>query len=239
MPAIRSPIALLVCALLGPWSASVAQRSSSPAAVTPAQAVDTAREARLARADRGRIRGNPDAIWLVVISDFQCPFCRRWHEETLPEIERDYLSSGKVQIAYINFPIPGSHPNAPAVHELAMCAAEQGQFWRAADLLFRTQRSWAGRRDIRAFLDSVSWGLALEQRRLTSCMDSREMKAIVDADYSRASRLGIGSTPSFLIGGRTMIGAQPYEAFRRAIDAALAEQAEAGTRNTPSSSRKP
>ena len=239
MPAPHSLIALIVGALLGPWSTSLAQRPNSPDAVTRAQAADSARDARVARADRGRIRGNSDAIWLVIISDFQCPFCKRWHEETLPLIERDYVRAGKVQVAYINFPVSSSHPNAPVVHELAMCAAEQGQFWPAADVLFGSQRSWAARRDIRVFLDSVARGLALDQRRLGTCMDSREMQAIVDADYSRAARVGVRSTPSFLIGGRTLIGAQPYEAFQRAIDAALAEQAGAGTRSSSSSPRRP
>lgn len=154
-------------------------------------------------------------------------------------IERDYVRSGKVQIAYINYPIASSHPNAPAVHEFAMCAAEQGQFWRAADVLFRSQRSWAGRRDVRPFIDSISRGMVPDQRRLAACLDSREMQALVDADYSRAARLGVGSTPSFLIGARAMIGAQPYEAFKQAIDAALAEQAAASPRSSPSSPRRP
>lgn len=237
MLANRSSTALLFFALLGPWSTSLAQRPSTPTAAAQVQAVDTARDARLARADRGRIRGSTDAIWLIAISDFQCPFCKRWHEETLPLIERDYVRSGKVQIAYINYPISSSHPNAPAVHEFAMCAAEQGQFWRAADVLFRSQRSWGSRRDVRPFLDSIARGIALDQRRLASCLDSREMQALVDSDYNRAARLGVGSTPSFLIGGRALIGAQPYEAFQQAIDAALAEQA--SPRGSPTSPRRP
>jgi protein-disulfide isomerase len=223
---------LLLATLLAPLAAG-AQRPapSAPAIRSPASAsagTPTAdREARLARADRGRVRGKNDALWIVVISDFQCPFCKKWHEETLPQIERDYVRTGKAQIAYMNFPIASTHPNAPATHEFAMCAAEQGQFWPAADALFRTQRSWGARRDIRVFLDSLSRGIALEPRRYAACMDTREMKVLVDADYTRATQIGVGSTPSFLIGGRPLVGAQPYEAFQRAIETALAEQAKA------------
>jgi len=137
------------------------------------------------------------------------------------------VRTGKAQIAYMNFPIASSHPNAPAAHEFAMCAAEQGQFWPAADALFRTMRSWGARRELRPFLDSLSRGLPLDQRRLAACLDTREMKVLVDADYARATQIGVGSTPSFLIGGRPMVGAQPYEAFQRAIDAALAEVVDA------------
>ncbi|MEY4607951.1 MAG: hypothetical protein RL625_168 [Gemmatimonadota bacterium] len=221
-------ILLLLATLLAPLPLA-AQRPAAPATkaagaptTAASAATDTARDARLLRADRGRVRGKTDALWIVIISDFQCPFCKKWHEETLPLIERDYVRTGKAQIAYMNFPIPSSHPNAPVVHELAMCAAEQGQFWPAADALFRTQRSWGGRRDLRVFLDSLARGIALDQRRLATCMDTREMKGLVDADYTRATQIGVGSTPSFLIGGRPMVGAQPYEAFQRAIDAALA-----------------
>ena len=221
-------ILLLLATLLAPLPLA-AQRPAAPATkaagaptTAASAATDTARDARLLRADRGRVRGKTDALWIVIISDFQCPFCKKWHEETLPLIERDYVRTGKAQIAYMNFPIPSSHPNAPVAHELAMCAAEQGQFWPAADALFRTQRSWGSRRDLRVVLDSLARGIALDQRRLATCMDTREMKALVDADYTRATQIGVGSTPSFLIGGRPMVGAQPYEAFQRAIDAALA-----------------
>jgi len=219
---------LLIATLLAPLAAG-AQRPSPAPAIRAAGAVgaapsDPERDARLSRADRGRVRGKNDALWIVVISDFQCPFCKRWHEETLPQIERDYVRTGKAQIAYMNFPIASSHPNAPAAHEFAMCAAEQGQFWPAADALFRTMRSWGARRELRPFLDSLGRGIPVDQRRLAACLDTREMKVLVDADYARATQIGVGSTPSFLIGGRPMVGAQPYEAFQRAIDAALAEQ---------------
>jgi protein-disulfide isomerase len=221
---------LLVVGLLAPLP-TAAQRAATPGPKAPA--ADTARDARLVRADRGRVRGKTDALWIVVISDFQCPYCKKWHEETLPLIERDYVRTGKAQIAYMNFPIAGSHPNAPAAHEFAMCAAEQGQFWPAADALFRTQRGWGGRRDLRAVLDSLGRGIALDQRRLAACLDTREMQALVEADYTRATQIGVGSTPSFLIGGRPLVGAQPYAAFQRAIDAALAEQGKGALDATP------
>jgi protein-disulfide isomerase len=219
---------LLIATLLAPFAAGAQRPAPAPATRAAgaggAATAEPERDARLARADRGRVRGKNDAIWVVAISDFQCPFCKKWHEETLPLIERDYVRTGKVQLAYMNFPIASSHPNAPATHEFAMCAAEQGAFWPAADALFRTQRSWGARREIRSFLDSLGRGLPLDQRRLATCLASREMKVLVDADYTRATQIGVGSTPSFLIGGRPMVGAQPYEAFQRAIEAALADQ---------------
>lgn len=205
--------------------ATAGLEAQTPAA-GPADAARPAaetREARLGRADRARIRGRSDApVWIVVISDYQCPFCKRWHDETEPLIDRDYIRTGKAQIAYLNFPITSSHPNAQPAHELAMCGAEQERFWPVSDALFRTQGEWKGLRSPRAFFDSLARALPLDQPRLQRCLAAGEVRELIAADLDRAQRIGVGSTPTFLIGGRPLIGAQPYEAFRRAIDAAIA-----------------
>lgn len=202
-------------------------RPVAPQAAPAAPIADPARDARLARADRARIRGAQTGIWIVVISDFQCPFCKKWHEETEPLIERDYIRTGKAQIAYMNYPIASIHPNAMATHEVAMCAAEQEKFFPVADALFRTQGDWKSRRDIKAYLDSLVGTLPLDRARLQTCLRSGEMRPLIEADIDRSTRIGVGSTPSFLVGGRPLIGAQPYEAFRQAIEAALAAAAAA------------
>ena len=224
-PRLPSPLGrlLLGAALLVGAATPVLAQRTAPAAAAPATAVaDTAKDARIARADRGRIRGRSDGVWLVVISDYQCPFCKKWHEETEPLIERDYVKTGKVQVAYINYPIASIHPNAAPAHEVAMCAAEQDRFWPVSDALFRTQGLWKSRRDIDVFLDSLSRTIPLDRPRYERCLRSGEMRPLVEADIERATRIGVGSTPSFLVGGRPIIGAQPYDAFKRAIDAALA-----------------
>ncbi len=211
---------LLAVALSLAARSPASAQSARPAAEAPAPA-DSAKDARIARADRGRIRGRNDGVWIVVISDYQCPFCKRWHEETEPLIERDYVRTGKAQIAYINYPIASIHPNAQPAHEVAMCAAEQEKFWPVSDALFRTQGDWKGRRDVAAFFDSLTRTLPLDRPRFERCLKSGEMRPLIAADVERSTRIGIGSTPSFLIGGRPVIGAQPYEAFKRAIDAAI------------------
>ncbi|MBK7905380.1 MAG: thioredoxin domain-containing protein [Gemmatimonadetes bacterium] len=215
----------LLLAVAAPLAAQ--SRPAAPQAPAAAPAVDPARDARIARADRARIRGAQNGIWIVVISDFQCPFCKKWHEETEPLIERDYIRTGKAQIAYMNYPIPSIHPNAMATHEVAMCAAEQEKFFPVADALFRTQGDWKSRRDIKAYLDSLVGTLPLDRPRLQTCLRSGEMRPLIEADIDRSTRIGVGSTPSFLVGGRPVIGAQPYEAFRQAIEAALAAAAAA------------
>jgi len=218
-----SVLAVLGALLLALGSLGAQGAPSAPGAPRAGEAPrDAEREARLARADRGRIRGRSDALWIVVISDYQCPFCKRWHDETAPLIERDYIRTGKAQIAYLNFPISASHANAQAAHELAMCAAEQDRFWAVSDALFETQSDWKGLRNPRAYFDSLAAARGADAARLQRCLNSGEMRELIAADLDRAQRIGVGSTPTFLIGGRPVIGAQPYDAFRRAIDAALA-----------------
>lgn len=214
----------LLVALVPPTAAAQAPRATPRTAATaPSAQAAGARDALLARADAGRIRGAGTApVWVVVISDFQCPFCKRWHEETEARIEQEYVRTGKVRLAYINYPLTSIHPNAYATHELAMCAAEQDRFWPVAEALFRTQAEWKSQRDIRAYLDSLARTLPLEMPRLDACLRGGEVRALIDADLDRATRTGVGSTPSFLINGRPLVGAQPYDAFKRAIDAALA-----------------
>lgn len=213
-------LAALLVALAGCDAAS-ASTDAAPAAA-PA---DTARDNRLTRADLGRIAGQESAaIWLVVISDFQCPFCKRWHEETGPRIEREYVRNGKVRIAYLNLPI-STHRNAPPAHEAAMCAAEQDRFWPVADAIFATQNAWKSRRDPVLFFDSLSVPLVSDAARFRRCIAEGGTRALIDADVNRVTRLGVGSTPTFLVGPQVIVGAQPYEVFRDVLDAALAAAA--------------
>ncbi len=224
------PLALLLAltALIGCDSAA-ASSDATPAESLSVAAnpndlaeADTAGAALLTRADLGRIDGPASArVWLVVISDFQCPFCKRWHEQTGERLHREYVRTGKIRVAYLNLPI-SSHRNAQPAHEAAMCAAEQGAFWPVADALFATQDSWKSRLNVDAYFDSLALRHVTDGARYRSCITSGATRAIIDADVSRIQRIGVGSTPTFVIGQQMIVGAQPYEVFQRAIEAALA-----------------
>ncbi len=222
----RSAVAALATlagiAALGAGSAGAQSRAGASAPAAP-PAPDSARAARLTRADLGRIRGNASAtVWVVVMSDFECPYCKTWHDETAPLIERDYVATGKVRIAYLNYIAVPSHRNAPAAHEAAMCAAEQDRFFPMADEIFATQGAWKRRNDAPAFFDALAVRLKLDLPRFRACVSEGAMRPMIDADQDRVVRLGMGATPAFLVGGRRIIGAQPYEVFKQAIEQALA-----------------
>lgn len=197
--------------------------SSDSSAATPATSgVVTADSVALARADSSRIQGNPNAsLWIVEISDFQCPFCKQWHDSTYQRIVQTYVQSGRARFAYLNMPLP-NHANAMPAAEAAMCAGLQGRFWPMHDELFETQERWASQSDPWPTFIALARGLEIDAAAFESCADSDRILPLVQADAARAMQAGVRSTPSFLIGGVMLSGAYPFEEMRRVVDSVLA-----------------
>ena len=191
----------------------------SAAAPTP---TPVASDSDVVRADLDRIQGDSSAaIWLVELSDFQCPYCKIWHDSTYEMVRRDYVATGKVRMAYVNFPLE-IHPNAFLAHETAMCAGAQGKFWEVHDLLYNTQSQWAAMSAPRPMFESLAVRAGADQARLAACLDSGKMKSMIQADYDRGVSAGVRSTPSFLIAGQLASGAIPPGQMRQMLDAAIA-----------------
>ena len=94
-------------------------------------------------ADDDPIIGNPDAeITIIEFSDFQCPFCARFHIQTLPTLMEEYIEKGTVKLVFRDFPIQSIHPNAVPASVAAECANEQGKFKQMHDILFENQNEW-------------------------------------------------------------------------------------------------
>lgn len=175
-------------------------------------------------ADRGRIRGSDKApIWLVEVSDFQCPFCKQWHDQAFATIDREYVQTGKVRLAYLNFPLASIHPNAHAAAEAAMCASVQGKFWELHDSLFDSQERWAGAENPQSIFDALAVAAGVNAAAWRGCMTSHATAPLVNADRDRSNAAGVRSTPTFFVGDRKLEGAYPVDSFRVAIEAAIAK----------------
>ena len=175
------------------------------------------------RADLARIQGSPTApIWVIEVSDFQCPFCKQWHDETYQKFRDEFVRTGKVRLAYINFPL-NQHINAWPAAETAMCAGAQGKFWEMHDALFVNQKKWEVLSSPALFFDSLARATGLNLPRWQQCIQSGKMRPWIQADHDRAETAGAGSTPSFIIGDKLLTGAQPVEILRGVIDSALAK----------------
>jgi protein-disulfide isomerase len=198
----------------GGGAAKAAVQMPSQPAATPAG--DSLTDA----ADRGRIKGKESApVWFVMVSDFQCPFCKGWHDSTFRMIERDYVDTGKLRIAFINYPL---HANSLPASVTAMCAAAQGKFWSTHDRIFDTQDSWKGLTNARPYLDSLAIASGADAAKLKSCEDDKRVEPLIAADQARFQKAGVGGTPTFYIGNAIMVGAQPPKDFRRVIDSVIA-----------------
>jgi protein-disulfide isomerase len=159
------------------------------------------------------VRGNPAAgVTIIEFSDFQCPFCARVNP-TLAKIRETY--GDKVRIIFKDFPLP-NHPQAPKAAEAAHCAAEQGKFWEMHDVMFANQRAL----EVPALKQSAA-GLGLDTAKFNRCLDSGQYASKVAAGASQGDKLGVNSTPTLYINGRPVIGAQPFEVFRAAIEEEL------------------
>lgn len=127
---------------------------------------------------------------------------------------RDY--DGRVRLVVKDFPL-SSHPLARPAHEAARCAAEGGRFWAYRMALFDGQPRLA-----REALIGYAGAVGLDRGAFTRCLDARTFAAAVEADVSQGRALGVRGTPTFVINGRLLVGAQSVEAFRRAVDDAIA-----------------
>lgn len=197
------------------------------AETTAVAARRTPPDSNLTQADLARIQGSASApVWVIEVSDFQCPFCRQWHEQTYATLRDKYVKTGKVRLAYVNFPL-GSHPHAWEAAESAMCAGAQGKFWEMHDGLFETQNIWESMVSPTATFDSLANANKLDMPRWRNCVKSGIMKPLIQADHDRASQAGANATPSFMIGDQLLTGAQPIAALAQAIDSALAKSKKA------------
>lgn len=174
----------------------------------------------VARADSARIAGHSDApVWIIEVSDFQCPYCKVWHDEVYPAVKREYVDSGKVRLAYVNFPL-GQHRHARPAAEAALCAGAQGRFWEYHDALFDTQAEWTPLANADALFLTLGERVGLDLDEQRDCLDSDVMLPLIEADLQRMNEAGVGSTPSFFVGDE-QLGNAPLSEFRRAIDSAL------------------
>jgi len=153
--------------------------------------------------DDDPVKGNPDApVTIVEFSDFQCPFCKKFFDQTLPLLEQDYIDTGKVKLVFRDFPIENIHPNAPAAHLAAECADEQQSFWEYHDVLFEKQEQWADidLTDAIFKFQQFSLDLGLDSEKFDDCFLTLSLIGEVERDYIDAIGYGAEATPTFFIG---------------------------------------
>jgi len=236
MAALIRVLALVSLASLACRDSDAARRVSTsspatPATATPASAASarssnaSLNDSVSAHADSGRIRGvrGQNTLWIVEASDFQCPYCKMWHDSTYHGLVRDYVETGKVVLAYLNFPLR-MHQNAMPAAEAAMCASVQNKFWPMHDALFTSQASWENLPDAMPTFDSTAARIGVAMPAWRDCVARHLTRPLIEADYSRSQSAGVKSTPTFFIGDQQVAGFEPYAGFRQVVEAQLAKR---------------
>lgn len=155
-------------------------------------------------------------VTIVEFSDYECPFCGRFHQQTLPQIRENYIKTGKVKLIYRDFPL-GFHAQAQKAAEAAECAGEENKYYEMHDKLF-TDGVQGGPESFKKFAADIG----LNTAKFNDCLDSGKMAAETQKDQSDGAQYGVTGTPGFFINGQLVSGAQPYQVFQQAIEQALA-----------------
>lgn len=175
--------------------------------------------------DFERALGSPRArVGIIEFSDYQCPYCRRFHTETFEALRHKYVDTGEVLYSYRDFPLD-FHPEAKPAAIAANCAGEQGAYWPMQRRLFGNQRS-LGAAHYRHFAQQMQ----LNVETYKTCLTDPDKVKRVNEDRNEGERLGVRGTPHFFIGRlesgiltdvRSISGAQPFAVFAQAIELLL------------------
>jgi protein-disulfide isomerase len=160
--------------------------------------------------------GMTDApLVLVEFTDFECPYCKRFQDEVMPELMKTYVGTGKLRIVSRNLPL-GIHTNAETAALAALCAHEQKRFWQMRDMLFTNSHSLSA-----SNLISRAGALQLDVEAFRICLDKQVPAAQLKKDGADARAAGITGTPSFVLGkpaagsvtGMLIVGVRPFAVF--------------------------
>lgn len=195
------------------------QLPANVATVTPMPTPDT--DFDIANA---AVKGDANApVTIVEFSDFQCPFCQRYFQQTYPQIIKDYVDTGKVRYVFKNFPLTSIHQQAVGAANAAACAGTQNAFWQMHDLLFEQQSQWAGNSAATEVFKSFADQLGLDTEAFNACLDNEQFSSVIFADQQEGISAGVTGTPAFFINGVLISGARPYEAFAQLIEQQLGQ----------------
>jgi protein-disulfide isomerase len=154
-------------------------------------------------------------ITIIEFSDFECPYCRKWHLEVWPRLQEAYPD--EIRLVYRDFPLTNIHPNATPAASAANCAYEQGRYWEFNELLFSGENNL----NTAGYL-AYAEDLDLDMDSFNECLESGRHIAEINADFEYAANLGVSSTPTFFVNGIPVVGAQPFEVFSQLISKELA-----------------
>jgi protein-disulfide isomerase len=217
----KRPFYILLAVLLIAGIATIGYQVSKP----PADAVFTMDSTITLVANQGHVLGSDSALIEVVeFADFECPACGNFATLTEPDVRTRLVNTGQIRYRFMDFPLE-MHANARAAHNAAWCAGEQNKFWEMHDVIFQTQDRWSGyatRRPLPVF-EGLAQQVGVNVPQYQACMTARKFAGHIQSNYDEGLRLGVGSTPTFIIGTKKIASNMPYDQFKKHVDEALAQ----------------
>jgi len=169
------------------------------------------------------VQGDKNAkVTIIEFADFRCPFCEQFFTNTEPQLIKDYVDTGKVKLAFRNFAFLG--PASTVAADASECANDQGKFWDFYNYLYKNQPAET---DTTMYntdtLTQAAVSLGMNDSKFRSCLDNKTGDANAAKDMADGQAAGVSGTPTFFINGISLVGAQPYSAFKTIIDQELAK----------------
>lgn len=168
--------------------------------------------------------GNPNAqVTIAEWFDYQCPFCRKFEQESMPQLVNDYVKTGKVKIVFKDFQFLGEDSQTAGLIARAVWEVAPDKFYEWYKAMYDKQddenSGWGTKADILALTRSLGIDTAKVEQLMTS--KATEYQKAMDADKAEGGVFGVNGTPSMIIGKQLLVGAEPYSAVKQLIDLAL------------------
>lgn len=170
--------------------------------------------------------GDPNApVTIAFWGDYQCPFCKRFELNTLPQIMTEYVNTGKAKVVFFDFAFLGNDSVTAAAYGRAIWKLYPDQYfaWRAAMYNAQDEEGDQGFGDAASIdkIDATIQGIDAAKVKADVAANRAAYDAAAEADKAQGQKFGVSATPSFIIGTKLIAGAYPFDNFKSAIDSLL------------------
>jgi protein-disulfide isomerase len=174
---------------------------------------------------RGYLLGADSArVEVSEYADYQCPACQDFETVQFPSVRQQLIDAGLVRWRYRDFPL-AQHPHSRLAAHAAACANDQGKFWELHTLLYQRQPEWSVMGKATGAFRGYAQAAGLDVAKYDACMTSTKYAGRIQASLDEGTALGVGSTPTFLIGGRLYPGDLSSDSLRSLVRALASQPA--------------
>jgi protein-disulfide isomerase len=175
---------------------------------------------------RGYVLGSDSAkVEITEYADYQCPVCQDWATVQFPSVRKELIEPGLVKWRYRDFPLDEIHRHARLAAHAGACGDDQGKFWPMFEKIYATHPQWAQATNAAPVLHEAAIAAGLDVGKYDACMDAAKFAGRIQASREEAIKLGVNSTPTFLINGRLYAGRLSSDSLKALAAAAVAAAA--------------